>query len=183
MQKTVETERLVLRTLSGGDAESVRAYFDRNRVFLEPWEPEREEAFYTRERQRELLEAEQAEMDAGRMLRLWVFKKDKPHRVIGSVSFGCIVRGCFLSCFLGYRLDTRETGRGYMSEAVRKGVEVMFGEYGLHRIEANIIPRNAASLRVAEKAGFLPEGIARKYLKIHGVWEDHVHMVRMNDAI
>jgi ribosomal-protein-alanine N-acetyltransferase len=59
----------------------------------------------------------------------------------------------------------------------------MFGEYGLHRIEANIIPRNAASLRVAEKAGFLPEGIARKYLKIHGVWEDHVHMVRMNDAV
>jgi len=135
------------------------------------------------EYQRELLESEQAEMDAGRMLRFWIFKKDEPNRTIGSISFGSIVRGCFMSCFLGYRLDERETGKGYMTEAVRKGVEVMFGEYGLHRIEANIIPRNTVSLRVVEKAGFSPEGIARSYLKIHGVWEDHVHMVLLNDAV
>ena len=183
MEKVYETERLVLRTLTANDAEAVRAYFDRNRTFLEPWEPDRDKAFFTRKQQRELLEAEQAEMDAGRMLRLWIFRKDMPQHVIGSVSFGSIVRGCFLSCFLGYRLDAQEVGNGYMTEAIRKGVEIMFGEYGLHRIEANIIPRNLASLRVAEKAGFSPEGIARRYLKIHGVWEDHIHMVRLNDAV
>ena len=183
MQKTYYTERLVLRTLDGGDAEAVRAYFERNRAFLEPWEPDRDEVFYTCEYQKDLLEAEQAEMDAGRMLRLWIFKKGEPHQVIGSVSFGSIVRGCFLSCFLGYRLDEAEICKGYMTEAIRKGVEVMFGEYGLHRIEANIIPRNAASLRVAEKAGFSPEGLARQYLKIHGVWEDHIHMVRFSGTV
>jgi len=39
MRKSCETERLVLRTLSGDDAEIVRTYFERNRAFLEPWEP------------------------------------------------------------------------------------------------------------------------------------------------
>jgi len=183
MQKNYFTERLVLRTLDADGAEAVRAYFDRNRAFLEPWEPERDEAFFTRECQAETLEAEQAEMDAGRMLRLWLFKQDDPQSVIGSVSFGSIVRGCFLSCFLGYRLDEAEVRKGYMTEAILKGVEVMFDEYELHRIEANIIPRNLASLRAAEKAGFTSEGLAKQYLKIHGVWEDHIHMVRFNNAV
>ena len=30
---------------------------------------------------------------------------------------------------------------------------------------------------MAEKAGFYNEGLALKYLKINGVWEDHIHMV------
>ena len=52
---------------------------------------------------------------------------------------------------------------------------------GLHRVEANIMPRNPASLRAAEKAGFVREGLSRRYLNINGVWEDHIHMVRLNE--
>ncbi len=180
MQKACFTQNLILRTLDAADALKVLEYFDRNRAFLRPWEPERGEEFYTANYHRELLEAEQAEMDAGRMVKFWLFRKDEPERVIGSLAFNNIVRGCFLSCFLGYRLDAQETGRGYMTEAVLRGAEIMFNECGLHRIEANIIPRNAASLRVAAKAGFTSEGLARKYLKINGVWEDHIHMVLLN---
>ena len=47
--------------------------------------------------------------------------------------------------------------------------------------EANVMPRNAASLRAAEKAGYRPEGLARRYLNINGVWEDHIHMVKLNE--
>ena len=183
MQETYFTDRLALRTLDAADANHVLQYFDRNRAFLEYWEPERDEAFYTVGYHKALLEKEQVEMDAGRMLRLWIFKKDQPERTIGSLAFNNIVRGCFLSCFLGYRLDAQEAGKGYMTEALRKGTEVMFSEYGLHRIEANIIPRNAASLRAVTKAGFESEGLARKYLKINGVWEDHIHMVLLNDRL
>lgn len=43
------------------------------------------------------------------------------------------------------------------------------------------MPRNKRSLRVLEKCGFREEGLARSYLKINGVWEDHVHMVRLRD--
>lgn len=45
------------------------------------------------------------------------------------------------------------------------------------------MPRNARSLRVLEKCGFACEGLSPRYLRINGVWEDHVHMVRLNDAL
>jgi [ribosomal protein S5]-alanine N-acetyltransferase len=59
----------------------------------------------------------------------------------------------------------------------------MFQELGLHRIEANIMPKNKRSLRVVEKLGFYNEGLAYKYLKINGKWEDHIHMVLLNDKV
>ena len=45
------------------------------------------------------------------------------------------------------------------------------------------MPRNQRSRRVVEKLGFAEEGLARKYLKINGVWEDHIHYVILNDAV
>lgn len=45
------------------------------------------------------------------------------------------------------------------------------------------MPRNGASLRLVEKLGFQPEGVASKYLKINGKWEDHVHMTLINEAL
>ncbi len=182
MDRTIETKRLILKTLRAQGAPLVLDYFLRNREFLEKWEPKRGEDFYTEAFQREELSREQAEMDAGRMLRLWIFRKDE-QRVIGSVNFGSIVRGAFLSCFLGYRLDKDEKDKGYMTEAIKAGIGLMFSEYGLHRIEANIMPRNKRSLRVVEKLGFYNEGYAKKYLRINGVWEDHIHMALLNEQL
>ena len=45
---------------------------------------------------------------------------------------------------------------------------------GLHRVQAGVMPRNTASIRVVEKNGFRFEGLARNYLQINGVWEDHI---------
>lgn len=72
---------------------------------------------------------------------------------------------------------------GYMAEAIRKGIDIMFNEFGLHRIEANIMPKNKRSLRVVEKLGFVNEGTASRYLMINGKWEDHIHMVLLNDKV
>ena len=36
------------------------------------------------------------------------------------------------------------------------------------------MPNNVASIRVLERNGFRREGLARSYLKINGVWQDHV---------
>lgn len=182
MDRIIETERLMLKTLYENGAEAVIEYFFRNREFLEEWEPKRDAGFYTRERQAAELSFEQREMDAGRMLKLWIFKKDDG-KLIGSLGFSNIVRGVFLSCFLGYRLDKDEINKGYMTESIKAALDVIFGEYKLHRVEANIIPRNKRSLRVAGKLGFINEGISRKYLRINGVWEDHMHMVLLNEKI
>lgn len=91
------------------------------------------------------------------------------------------MRGAFQSCFLGYKLDGALCGRGYMTQAVEACTRFAFGPAALHRVEANVMPRNTASLRVLKKCGYRPEGLARRYLRINGAWEDHIHMVRLNE--
>jgi ribosomal-protein-alanine N-acetyltransferase len=70
-----------------------------------------------------------------------------------------------------------------MTEAVKKGIDIVFNEFGLNRIEANIMPKNIRSLRVVQKVGFYNEGTAYKYLKINGKWENHIHMVLLNEKV
>ena len=70
-----------------------------------------------------------------------------------------------------------------MTEALCVTIAHAFGAMGLHRIEANIIPHNVPSLRLAGKLGYYHEGLALKYLKINGRWEDHIHMVVRNGAM
>ena len=67
--------------------------------------------------------------------------------------------------------------------AVEMLVRYAFEELQLHRIEANVMPRNAASLRVLEKNDFVNEGLSKYYLRINGTWEDHIHMVKLNDSM
>jgi ribosomal-protein-alanine N-acetyltransferase len=40
-------------------------------------------------------------------------------------------------------------------------------------VQAAVIPHNTASIRVLEKTGFREEGLARRYLQIAGIWQDH----------
>jgi len=47
-------------------------------------------------------------------------------------------------------------------------LQYAFESLKLHRIEVNIIPRNAPSRRVVEKLGIRFEGIAERYLEIDG---------------
>ena len=61
-------------------------------------------------------------------------------------------------CFMGYQMDERWVDQGYMTEAVARVARIAFEELRLHRIEANIMPWNKRSLRVAEKCGFVGEG-------------------------
>jgi len=181
----LETERLVLKVLDISYAPMVLDFFIRNKSFLGQWEPSRDYTFYSLDFQRDELEVQMQGISEGRQFRVWIFEKsDKCNdKIIGSVSLNEIVRGCFHSCFLGYRIDEQKRNQGYMTEAVKSVVDYGFNNLLLHRIEANIMPHNIASLRVVEKLGFINEGIARKYLKINGQWEDHIHMVLFNEAI
>lgn len=185
MKKCYEAERLLLKIIDESFSEKVLDYYLRNKDFLEEWEPIKNAEFYTLNYQRDLIKKDSVNIDSGNQLRLWIFKKDsyESDRIIGSVAFSNIVRGAFLSCHIGYKLDKDEINKGYISEAIKKGIEIMFNDYKLHRIEANIMPKNKASLKVVEKLGFYNEGIAYKYLKINGKWEDHIHMVLLNDDV
>jgi ribosomal-protein-alanine N-acetyltransferase len=48
-----------------------------------------------------------------------------------------------------------------------------FQALGLHRLQAAVMPKNHASLRVLSRNGFREEGTALRYLQIAGIWEDH----------
>lgn len=180
MRKTYETERLLLKIPDVTLAGQVLDYYIRNQEFLKEWDAAKGEAFYTLACQEKLLAKDLEDLNSKVNIRYWLYKKEDTSRIIGTVSFTNIVRGVFLSCFLGYKLDKDEINKGYMTEAVRKGIAVMFEDYGLHRIEANIMPKNLRSLKVVEKLGFHNEGLALKYLKINDKWEDHIHMVLLN---
>lgn len=180
MQNTYETEHLFLRTSDVSFLDSILDYHLRNKEFLQIWEPVRSEEYYSKEFQEKELIADSCNQNA---FRLWIFKKEDPKKVIGCIAFTGISRGAFQSCFLGYKLDEKEINHGYMTEALRRGIQIIFKDYGLHRIEANIMPRNKRSLKVTEKLGFINEGLSRRYLKINGIWEDHIHMVLLNEDL
>jgi len=175
------TKRLELREARGADADEASAYYLRNRDFLAPWEPLHGEEFFTSRGQRSLIRVDRRGFARGQGLRLWIYRTDDAPQVpIGNIALSNIVRGAFLSCYLGYRLDANAAGKGYMTEAVEQMVRVAFGRLKLHRVEANVMPRNLASIRVLEKCGFLREGFSPSYLRINGVWEDHYHYVMLS---
>jgi ribosomal-protein-alanine N-acetyltransferase len=91
----------------------------------------------------------------------------------GVVNLNEIVRGGLKSAYLGYYAFTPHAGRGVMTEALRLAIDLAFSGMGLHRLEANIQPGNAASLRLVERLGFRREGYSPRYLKIGGRWRDH----------
>ena len=63
---------------------------------------------------------------------------------------------------VGYELDPERWGRGYMPEALRAMCRFGFDRMELHRVVANVDPRNRASVRTLEKVGFILEGTLRE---------------------
>jgi ribosomal-protein-alanine N-acetyltransferase len=164
--------RVFLRELEPGDAEALASLLRRNRSFLAPWDPERPESFFTVEGQRHLIEAGMEEREAGRG---WSFAilEQATDELVGRIALSSVARGAWQSANVGYWVDSRRQGRGYATEALGGAVTVAFDELQLHRVQAAVMPRNTASIRVVEKNGFRQEGLARRYLLIGGRWEDH----------
>jgi len=93
--------------------------------------------------------------------------------IVGAINLSQISRGISQNAFLGYFLGERFTGCGFMTEAIELVLRYSFRTLKLHRIEANVQPHNAASIKILQKTGFTKEGFSRKYLKIGGRWRDH----------
>ena len=68
---------------------------------------------------------------------------------------------------------TPVVGAGVIA-AVAAIAELAFGDLELHRLEAATLVANRASQRVLEKNRFVRIGLAPHYLRIAGVWRDHV---------
>ncbi len=158
------------------DAPAVLDYFARNREFFRPTDPERPAEFYTSAFWREQADRSAQEFYRDQCVRFFLFRNEanRGERVIGAANFTSIFRGPFHACYLGYGLDEKAQGQGYMTEGLSAAIPYLFEEMNLHRIMANYMPHNVKSGAVLKRLGFTVEGQARDYLMIAGEWRDHV---------
>ncbi|YAL82796.1 GNAT family N-acetyltransferase [Dermacoccaceae bacterium W4C1] len=110
------------------------------------------------------------EAKAGRSLP---FVIDLDGELVGQMHLFGITRGALQGGAAGYWVDRRVAGRGIAPFALAMLIDHAFGPVRLHRVEVNIRPDNAASLRVVHKLGLRDEGIRLRYLHIAGRWHDH----------
>jgi ribosomal-protein-alanine N-acetyltransferase len=160
-----------IRRLTSEDAGELAALLLANREFLAPFEPDRDERYYTVEGQRQRIES--GEQQAFAII-------DGSH-IAGVVALSNITRGPFQSANLGYWVAQDANDRGLATRAVAEVIEIAFGDLGLHRLEAGTQVDNLASRRMLEKNGFALIGIARRYLLIAGEWRDHLLFQRTID--
>ena len=160
-----------LRLMTSGDAGPLLAANERNRRYLAPWEPEREESYFSIESQTDILNGKLEQLAAGAGYPLLMVKDDA---IVGQMTLSGIVRGPFQSASLGYWVDRDHAGQGLASAALHRLVAHCRDELDLHRLEAGTLLHNARSQAVLRKSGFAPIGIAEKYLKIAGQWQDHL---------
>ena len=167
-----------IRVVGVDDAEALAEVLGRNRAFLAPWDPVRDDAYFTPAGQRSLI---------GQSLRRYEQGLDWPAVItvdgapVGRVNLNNIVRGAFRSADLGYWVDAAHNGRGVATDAVAAIVATAFIELGLHRLQAGTLLHNKASQRVLERNGFSSIGMAPRYLHIAGRWQDHLLFQRLAD--
>jgi ribosomal-protein-alanine N-acetyltransferase len=101
-------------------------------------------------------------------------------RIVGFFGINEIVLGAFHSGYAGWSVSEEFKRQGYGTEGLTALLDLAFSRSGLalHRVQANVIPSNVASIRLAERVGLRREGLAERYLQIAGKWQDHVMFAR-----
>ena len=97
------------------------------------------------------------------------------NRAIGSISVTPFQGNDVCRGELGYVLASSYWGRGIVTRAVKMVVQMVFAEWPhLERLEALVDVENVGSQKVMEKAGFMREGVLRKYVVLKGRTRDMV---------
>ncbi len=180
----ITTPRLQLRPATAADANALLHYHLTNRTHFKPWQPLRDDNFYTLAATEQRLLDMEGQMAAGNALYLLLWKADThdTQTLLGECNFTNIIHGPFQACYLGFSIDQASEGQGLMREALHSAIEFMFSHGNLHRIMANYRPENLRSGQLLQRLGFETEGRARAYLKINGEWCDHILTALINDS-
>lgn len=144
-----------------------------SREFLQPWEPTWPADDLTRPAFRRRLAAYARELDLGSSYPFFVFRA-QDDELVGGVTLSNVRRGVAQMATVGYWVGAPHARKGYTLAAVREATRFAFSTLALHRLEAACVPENDRSHALLLKAGFAREGRAPAYLKINGVWRDHL---------
>ena len=153
-----------------------------SREFLTPWEPAWTSSELTRTSFRRRLKYYIRDLKEDLGYAFFLFDNDDD-TLVGGLTLSNVRRGVTQACTLGYWIGTPHSGRGYMTAGVSAIIPFVFDTLNLHRLEAACLPHNEASVKLLERTGFTRESIARRYLKINGIWQDHVTFALLEDDI
>lgn len=162
----LHTERLVLRPLVAADVDDVLA-----------WMGDPEVARYQLYEPRSRAEVEEHVAKAAAATRLaekgdWVeFAIERDGRVIGLIYF-TISSVDDRTGEIGWALTRAFQGEGYATEAARAVLDLAFGELGLHRVTAELDPRNEASITLCLRLGMRHEAHFVEQMMFKGAWAD-----------
>ena len=143
-----------------------------SRAFLVPWEPTWPGDDLTRAGFRRRLRRSHQEIANDEAYPFLIFRDNGD--LVGGLTLGQVRRSVVQSGTLGYWIGAPHARQGLMTAAVRAIIGYGFTTLRLHRIEASCLPNNKPSIRLLERTGFTNEGYARAYLRINGVWQDHL---------
>ena len=151
-----------------------------SRAHLTPWEPQWSSDELGRHAYRQRLRHYARERGEDLGYAFFAFRCGDD-ALLGGLTLSNVRRGVSQCATLGYWMGLPHVRRGFMSAAVAALVSYSYEELRLHRLEAACLPQNEGSIRVLEGNGFQQEGLARRFLKINGVWQDHLLYARLID--
>lgn len=162
----LETERLVLREITDNDVHD---------VFVIRSSPEMMR-FLDRPLAKELNDAQNLIDTIKNLLSkndgiTWAVTLKGENKVIGSFGFWRIDKANYRA-EIGYLLHKDYWGKGLMQEAMNIGINYAFNTLGVHSIEANINPKNVASIKTAERNGFAREAYFKENYYYNGKFLD-----------
>lgn len=160
-----------LRPITRHDARAWFAVRARNASWLQPWEATAPDRVVESRTFGAMVRDLRRQGREGRGFP-WVLTYDD--RLVGQVTVSGITWGSARWAQIGYWIDRDVAGRGIVPTGVALAVDHCFTVAGLHRVEINIRPENAPSLRVVSKLGFREEGLRVGFLHIDGAWRDHL---------
>lgn len=173
MSFQLATERLILKIEDSDKTKEILGFYQNNKTLFEQFEPTRPNNFYTEAYQRASISYEYSEIIKGKTLRYYIYLKNDPGTIIGSVNFFRMEHGPFSKASIGYKLDATYHGQGYAFEACQAAIPIIFSNYKIHRLEARVALNNTPSIKLLERLNFRFEGIEYKSVEVNGTFTDH----------
>ena len=169
----IEGEGVFLRPARSTDYEAWKDLRAQSRAFLQPWEPTWPADDLSRAAYRRRLSAYARDRETGTAYPFFVFRS-QDGTLTGGITLSNVRRGVAQMGSVGYWCGQAFARQGQTLAAVRALTLFSFRTLALHRLEAACLPSNEPSRKLLNRAGFTEEGFAKDYLKINGVWRDHV---------